>query len=259
MDKDFYYLGRTKISVTSIAETLKLIHQCIEEKRSAYICIANLRTAIYAHYHYDYRLVVNNAFLNTPDGMPLVWGGKIAGKNIERTCGPDLFKTSLMFGEKGKKHFLLGDTKDTLEKLIYKIEKEYQSQVVGSFSPEFVDSYTKYNFEHIAELINHSGAEIVWVALGAPKQDLFAAKLVQLLNDGIVVVGVGAAFRFVLGEYKDPPKVFKKMALTGLFWRAKNHPLKSFFWYIKHSLLLVYFLFIVLLNRFFRLKIYYEE
>lgn len=252
---NYYKFGRTRISITTVDETLAAIGDCIKEKKNAYITIANLRTSVFAHKNEDYRRVVNSAFLNTPDGMPLVWCGRASGaKSIQRTCGPDVFIASL---KKGYKHFFLGDTQETLDSLVVKVKNEYDADVVGAYSPDFVKSYEDYDYAKIANLIKESGAEIVWIALGAPKQDFFAERLIGML-DGVVLVGVGAAFRFVLGEYKDPPKVFKKLALTGFFWRVKDHIFSSLVWYVKHSAYLSYFMIIILLNRFLKLKIYHE-
>lgn len=255
---NFFRFGRTKISVTTVNNTLEAIDTCINGNKCEYITIANLRTSVFAHNNKLYRDIVNNAYLNTPDGMPLVWCGRLAGKKtIERTCGPDVFIESLKKGEKGYNHFFLGDTQDTLDKLVSKVKDEYGAKIAGAYSPEFVSSYEDYDYKKIASLIKDSGADIIWVALGAPKQDFFSERLSKELDKG-AIIGVGAAFRFVLGEYKDPPKAFKKLALTGLFWRVKDHPFQSLIWYIKHFSYLIYFMTVILLNRILKLKIHHE-
>lgn len=256
---DYFHIGRTRISVTTIADTLQKIHDCVNNSKKEYITVGNLRTTVLAHKDSKYRKIVNSSFINTPDGMPLVWCGRLSGlKAVQRTCGPDLFTTSLKEGKKGFRHFFLGDTQETLNKLVNTVVSNYDVNVVGFHSPDFVKSFEDYNYLEIAKLINDSKAEVIWVALGAPKQDFFAEKLLQYLDSG-VIVGVGAAFRFVLGEYKDPPKAFKKLALTGLFWRVMDHPFKSLIWYIKHVGYLIYFMIVIILNRYLKTEIYYER
>lgn len=95
-----------------------------------------------------------------------------------------------------------------------KATEEYGAQVVGCYSPPFAP-LEEYNMQDIAKKINESGANIVWTSLRAPKQDFLNAKLLPLLNDGIVLIGVGAAFRSVIGGLRQPDGILQKGV-----WRA---------------------------------------
>ena len=87
----------------------------------------------------------------------------------------------------------------------------------------------------MAKQINDSGAPIVWTALRAPKQDFLNARLVPYLNDGVVCVGVGAAFRSVLGELRQPDGFLQKMGLAGLLFKRKDSSWwNEIKWYAKH-------------------------
>ena len=84
-------------------------------------------------------------------------------------------------------------------------------------------------------MIHDSGANIVWTALRAPKQDFLNAMLVPHLNDGIVCLGVGAAFRSVIGQLRQPDGFLQKIGLAGLmFKRPESSWWSEIKWYAKH-------------------------
>ena len=152
------------------------------------------------------------------------------GMDVQRTVGPDLFVKMIEDDASGCRHFLLGDTEETLSAM----EQKYSGtakNIVGKFSPPFCD-LEDYDYKSIASMINSSGANVVWISMRAPKQDFFAVRLLPYL-DKKLCIGVGAAFRFSLGTIKHPPKIFKKLGLTGLFWRKNKVRLLK--WYVKHS------------------------
>lgn len=231
-----YRIGKVYISRTTPQNTIANIKQAINEGRNEYICVSNVRTTAFANKkaNKEYRDIMNNAYMCTPDGMPLVWMARLWGlKDVQRTVGPDLFTAMLNDKESNIKHFLLGDTEETLAQMKEKYATEGAS-IVGSYSPPFC-KLDNFDYAGIAKRINDSGADIVWLSLRAPKQDFFAVRLLPFL-DKKICIGVGAAFRFSLGQIKHPPKIFKKLGLTGLFWRKIN--LSEIVWYIHHLALL---------------------
>lgn len=218
-DTNKYRIGKVYISRTTPEKTITAITQSVKEGRNEYICVSNVRTVAYANKkaNKDYRDLMNNAFMCTPDGMPLVWMARLWGlKDVQRTVGPDLFTAMLNDKESGIKHFLLGDTEETLAQMKEKYA-DNGANIVGSYSPPFCE-LDEFDYPSIAKQINESGADIVWLSLRAPKQDFFAVRLLPYL-DKKVCIGVGAAFRFSLGQIKHPPKIIKKLGLTGFFWR----------------------------------------
>lgn len=237
MNKDRKYrIGKVYISRTTPEKTIKEITQAIEKGRNEYICVSNVRTVAYANKkkNKDYRDLMNNAFMCTPDGMPLVWMARLWGlKDVQRTVGPDLFTAMLNDKDSGIRHFLLGDTEETLAQMKEKYAKD-SANIAGTYSPPFCE-LDDFDYEGIAKMINDSGANIVWLSLRAPKQDFFAVRLLPYL-DKKICIGVGAAFRFSLGQIKHPPRIFKKLGLTGLFWRKMN--LSKIGWYFHHFALL---------------------
>ena len=188
---------------------------------------------------------MNEAFMCLPDGIPLTWMAHLWGLNeVQRTDGPDLFVSMLNKPETGIRHFLLGDTEETLSRIQ---EMFPNASIVGTYSPPFAP-LEEYDLAGMARMINSSGANIVWVSLKAPKQDFFSKMLMPYLN-GSLCIGVGAAFRFALGEYKHPPKIAQKLALTGFFWRKNRWSL--FKDYCARSILLCKWGIQILWRRFF--------
>lgn len=231
-----YCIGKVYISRTTPEKAITSIKEAVNDGRNEYICVSNVRTVAYANKkaNKDYCDLMNNAFMCTPDGMPLVWMARLWGlKDVQRTVGPDLFTAMLADKNSGIKHFLLGDTEETLEQMKKRYAKD-NANIVGSYSPPFCE-LDEFDYSGIAKMINDSGANIVWLSLRAPKQDFFAVRLLPYL-DKKICIGVGAAFRFSLGQIKHPPKIFKKLGLTGIFWRKMN--LSKIGWYFHHFALL---------------------
>jgi N-acetylglucosaminyldiphosphoundecaprenol N-acetyl-beta-D-mannosaminyltransferase len=220
---NIYKVGNLNLVAVTKLDVINFIKDNIA-KVNGYVCVTNTRTAYLSSKDKSYCAIQNNSLITIPDGMPLVWLGKLSGyENIQRTAGPELFQHFLRNEDKKIKHYLLGDTQDVLDKLTEKARDEYGANIVGSFSPPF-SSLEEYNYKEIADDINNSEADIVWLALGSPKQDIFASKLIAYTNKKIIL-NVGAAFRFILGEYNMPPKVIQKLGLTGIYWRFMQKPM----------------------------------
>ncbi|MBQ8064379.1 MAG: WecB/TagA/CpsF family glycosyltransferase [Prevotella sp.] len=243
MDLKKYLIGRVPIAITDYKHVMALISAVIRERGKGYVCVSNMRTVTFANENDEYYEVMRGSLLNVPDGTPLVWCGHWWGiKEVKRVCGPILFEKMMADKEHGFRHFFLGDTDETLAAMTKKATEDDGAVVAGSCSPPF-KPLEEYDFEGIGKMINDSGANVVWTSLRAPKQDFLAHKLVPLLHDGIVIVGVGAAFRTYLGEYKTPEGLLQQMGLGGLGMIRNSTLPKEFRWYAKHIFVLAgYFL-----------------
>ena len=239
---DFYKIGKARISVTDEEKAVLNIKEAIHNKQKGYVCVSTLRTVVIANNDEQYNDVMEQSLMNTPDGTPLVWCGHWWGlKEVQRACGPHIFPRMLKDEDPELKHFFLGDTVETLNALIIKATEEFGANVVGSYSPPF-KPLEEYDIKGIAKMINDSGATIVWTALRAPKQDFLNAMICPYLNDGIVMVGVGAAFRSVMGVLKQPDGILQKLGLAGImFKRPESSWWNEIKWYAKHSLYLIKF------------------
>lgn len=222
MNKNRFRLGKVFIEITNPQDTIDKIHAAVEKNQSGYICVSNVRTTRFANKNSDYELVMTDSMMNIPDGMPLIWLAKAWGvNNAQRSNGPTLFR-NMMNDKKSKlKHFLLGDTEETLGKIKKALDAENNTNVVGMVSPPFCQ-VDEYDYEGYVKQIRESGAQVVWTSLGAPKQDIFSRNLLKtnaMMGGALVVIGIGAAFRFYINEYKEPNKHLQKYGLTGFFIR----------------------------------------
>jgi N-acetylglucosaminyldiphosphoundecaprenol N-acetyl-beta-D-mannosaminyltransferase len=149
--------------------------------------------------------VLERGSLNLPDGMPLVWIAKRLGlaHMTQRVYGPDLMQLVLDRGQKaGLRHYLYGSTPHVLDALQRKINAQWpEAQIVGVESPPF--SADAVVSDEAIEKIAASGAQVVWVGLGTPKQDLVMPRFAE--HPDVTFVAVGAAFDFIAGTKKQAP------------------------------------------------------
>lgn len=173
---------------------------------------------IEAHKSSSFRNCLSDFYLNLPDGMPTVWVGRVKGaKDMERCYGPDIFYAFMARSAQTTiKHFFCGGKEGVAEELKQAcIEKFNNKQVVGTFCPPF-RTMTDEEMFSLAGQINASGAEVVWIGLSTPKQELFAQRLSRYTQTRLIVT-VGAVFDFYTGKVKQAPRALQKMGLEWLF------------------------------------------
>lgn len=234
MNKHRFRISKIFISKTNPEDTDKVLTDAALNGTGSYVCVTNIRMIRYADNHPTYAQLMEDAFMNLPDGVPLTWCGKAWGlKNIAVTNGPSIFHRMLSNGNSNLRHFLLGDTQQTLDNLKMKYTNEYGSNIVGMYSPPFCD-IQDLDYKSITKLITNSGANIIWVAMTAPKQDEFG-KILQDYLPNTLCIGVGRAFRLSIGEVKSAPNWAKKMGIGGLFMRRVTLH-QAGWWYVKNSI-----------------------
>lgn len=205
-----------RVSAVNLKTATARIDAAIAEGKKEYVCVRDAHGVIRCQSDAELRKIHNRAFLVTPDGMPLVWALKRAGHAVsDRVYGPDLMLSLFEAGEhRGWRHFLYGATDKTLERLRARLlEKFPDAQISGAYAPPFRELGAQEE-AGIAERINRSGADIVWVGLGSPKQELWMAHMRGRL-DASMLIGVGAAFDFHAGLKRQAPKVIQR---SGLEW-----------------------------------------
>jgi len=215
MLKTISLLG-VKVSRVNPALAVRQICEWVRQKQRTYVCVAPVSTLVDARRNPKYLSAVNAAGMVTPDGMPVVWLAQARGcKEVTRTYGPDLMREVCNHGQDlGLRHFFYGGTEDTLRKLQQKLLEAYPRMLVaGSYAPPFKLEVWQEE-KTIIESINNSGADIIWVGLGSPKQDFWMQVHRPLLNAS-VIVGAGAAFDFCAGVKPQAPRW---MQACGLEW-----------------------------------------
>jgi len=191
--------------------------QWIREHHRTYVIVATVHTVMEAHDNELVRSAISGAGMVTPDGMPLVIAGKLRGLNIGRVYGPDLMLAIFARSTaRGPRHFLYGGDHGVAKILRARLEARFpDAQIVGDYSPPF-RPMSGDEEASVAEMINASGADIVWVGLGTPKQDLWMARMRPRLQ-ACILVGVGAAFDFHAGLKPQAPKIMQDLSLEWLF------------------------------------------
>ena len=205
-----------------------------------YVCATSVHGLVEAARDSTFRQVLNRAARVTPDGMPLVWFGRLRGaRGMTRVYGPDLMK-EVCHATAGRpvRHFFYGGAPGVPEELARRLGAEFPGlQVGGVYSPPY-RPLLQPEFNRIAELINGSECQIVWVGLSTPKQERWIAAIRPLLR-ARVVLSVGAAFDFHTGRVPQAPAWMQASGLEWLFrlsqeprrlWRryAYNNPV--FMW-----------------------------
>jgi len=229
-----------QISAITLDRAVSQIRAMVTDNRCHYICVSNVHTVMTCFDNPDYRRITNEATLAVPDGMPLVWIMKGLGyTQCSRVYGPDLMlavcKNSI---QNGYSHFFYGGAKGVPEFLAAQLRREFPGlRVAGCYSPPF-HSLSPEEDEEVVKMINNSGAQLLWVGLGAPKQEIWIAEHRDRIKTP-VMVGVGAAFDFLSGRVKQAPAWMQEYALEWLF-RLWTDPKRLWQRYLYHNPRFIY-------------------
>jgi N-acetylglucosaminyldiphosphoundecaprenol N-acetyl-beta-D-mannosaminyltransferase len=202
------------ISTLGMDSALALCATQAERKQGGYVCFANVHTVTESQSNPLLRNALARAFLSVADGLPLVWVSRwLKNRPIEsRVCGPDFMRIFLE-RYRGIRSGFIGGSPGLAEKLATRFELDAPcvSPPMRPFSPESA-------WEDWQELVRKNGSkplpQVVWVGLGAPKQELWMQSLSAAVP-GVVFLGVGAAFDFLTNAKKRAPAWMQR---TGLEW-----------------------------------------
>jgi N-acetylglucosaminyldiphosphoundecaprenol N-acetyl-beta-D-mannosaminyltransferase len=235
-----------KVSAINMKRAIELADRWVAAGSPGYVCVTGVHGVMEAQSDPELRRILNQAFLNTPDGMPMSWVGCLQGfRHMDRVYGPD-FMTAMcrLSVERGYRNFLYGGNPGIAELLGETLQKKFPGlQVVGTYTPPFRDLTAEEEegfFDSVGQLQPH----IVWVGLSTPKQERFMAQYVDRLQVPLLV-GVGAAFDYHTGRVRECPDWAKR---AGLQWLhrlmqdprrlgrryLRNNP--AFLWHIARQL-----------------------
>ena len=228
MKKEFVYFQGIRFLPIGIKDALEVVVNRISKRDGDYFCFSNIHLAMEGIKNSDIRTVLNGAAANFPDGMGVAQALKMLGSRFEgRVRGADFMLKLCGYASKNNlKVFFYGNTDETLALLSEKLKNLYPGlNIAGSASPPF-RTLTKEEDDAYVRQINNSGADILFVSLGAPKQEKWMAdhkgrvKAVQL--------GVGAAFSFLTGKVRQAPLWMQKTYLEWLY-RLPQEPKKTMY------------------------------
>jgi len=212
------------INVFSMPEAVSSIVSAAQSGDSFSVYTLNLDHVAQLQQHPDFRAAYRRARFVTADGFPIVVLGRLAGTQIERTTGADLVEPVCeQAGRNGIPVFFFGSNNLTLHRTTRRLSERFKDlEVVGSFSPHVnFDPYSQQADRAIDE-IRASGARLCFVALGAPRQEIFAARCLDELP-GVGLLCVGAALDFIAHTQDRAPAITQKIGLEWA-WRMLCNP-----------------------------------
>jgi len=224
-----------KVTSESLAEVLNTIKDTLQknEKKSLYICASSVHGIIESQKDLELKKILNNAFINHPDGLPLVKMGRLLGeKKMEQIKGLCLFpEVCKMTSEMNVKHFFYGGKEGVANELANKMAKTYPGlKLAGTYCPPF-RLLSENEKNKIINAINKSRADVVWVGLSTPKQEKWIREFHKKLKVKLIF-SVGAAFDFHTGNIKFAPLWMQKIGLEW-FYRLINEPKRLWKRYFK--------------------------
>ncbi|NWK55154.1 WecB/TagA/CpsF family glycosyltransferase [Verrucomicrobiaceae bacterium N1E253] len=234
------------VAVTTYADAIDWIKAAARKADQAYaVEAANTHVASLSRHDKDFGEAMARFDLICPDGMPLVWSVNrqlpAPDQLTDRVYGPTLMLKSIEAtqGEPDLKHFLFGGKESTLEKLQLRFSEDFpETSIAGAYSPPFGE-WPEDEFDRICQKIRQSGANLVWVGLGCPKQEHWIAKHKDKLPPA-VYFGIGAAFAFHAGEVKQAPAWVQKYGMEWLY-RLCAEPRRLFKRYFTYNSLFVWY------------------
>lgn len=220
------------------------VEQILElgHKGSGYVCVANVHMLVQAYLDKSYAQIINDADLVTPDGVPLTWGMRLLdGIKQERVAGMDLVPDILdSVQETNTPVYFYGGTRNMMSIAIEKLPKVYPKlNVAGTYCPPFRDLNSREVIE-ISEEINSSGAKIVFVCLGCPKQERWMDIMKSRIN--AAMIGIGGALPVLLGMKKRAPRILQRCGLEWMY-RLYQEPRRLYKRYGYTNSLFIYLLF----------------
>lgn len=208
-------------------EVDRIIQDTINQKKKGYVCSIESNNLTIANTNTQFHRVVNEALVNLCDGSNLAWLlGKIHRKNFKSYIGANLFIKYVRMCK--YKQYFLGNTRDVLDGLKENLSKIDPNIQHMTFEELPFRKVNEFDYIGIAEKINEEKPDIIWVSLGAPKQEEFMNLLLPHLHQG-VMFGFGAIFNFNAGgngHVQRAPKWMLELKLEWLY-RAFEEPKKN--------------------------------
>ena len=212
------------INITSVPDAVASIVSAAQRGDNFSVCTLNLDHVVQLQRRPDFRAAYRRARFVTADGFPIVVLSRLIGARIKRTTGADLVEP--VCREAQKSHlpiFMLGSNDRTLSTTAKRLSERFRGlDVAGYYAPGAnFDPYSS-QADYAIDRIRASGARLCFVALGAPRQELFAARCLDELN-GTGLLCIGAALDFIAGTQTRAPSLTRKAGLEWA-WRVLREP-----------------------------------
>lgn len=228
------------LALSDYDRTLDWIDGTIAHGGRGYICVAAVHTVMACHEDPELREAVLGAEFTLPDGQPLVWAMNALGHHLpNRVYGPELMDRACERAARtGVRMYLYGGrNQGALVQLALNLRRNFPGlQLVGGYAPPFRE-LTAEEEDALADEINRSRADVVWVGIGVPKQEKWMARMRERL-EAPVLIGVGAAFDFHAGLVPQAPDRIQRLGLEWLY-RLMHEPRRLWKRYARYNPLFV--------------------
>jgi len=227
------------VHALTLTRAVIVLGEAIKRRTKGYVCVTGVHGVSEAQSDPEFRAILNGAFLNTPDGMPMVWVGRWTGfSQVERVYGPDLLVEVCKASETtGWRHFFYGGAPGTAEALAATLQARFPHlQIVGTHTPPF-RPLNMAEVKELKEIIAQAQPDIMWIGLSTPKQERFMADMLPRL-DVPIMVGIGAAFDLVSGKVRQSPRWIQRSGFEWLY-RLIQEPRRLWKRYLKNNPLFV--------------------
>jgi len=226
----FDVLG-VKIHALDLERATQIVITHSQTPPPGYVCVTGVHGVIESQDDPELKRIHHDAFLVTPDGMPLVWLGP---PQTGRVYGPDLMLAVCERGrEAGIRHYFLGGGPGVAETLAERLQQRFPGlQVVGRFTPPFREM-TETEVDDLRADVARAAPHLIWVGLSTPKQERFMARHWPHLAAGLMI-GVGAAFDFHAGLKPQAPRWMQRSGLEW-FYRLLQEPARLGPRYLKNN------------------------
>ncbi len=225
------------------SEVYSLLLNFIKAIKIGYITLNNVFSVVESVSKEKYREALNNSTIAVIDSQALSqYLLLFKSVNSARIFGPTFMEKTLEWGQKDElKHYFFGSSQETLNRMNTRVKENYPNAVIsGSFSPPYKKEFSIEESDNYIQMMNESGADIFWIGLGAPKQEIWMYENYKKLNKGIMI-GVGAGFDYLAGNTQHAPKWMKDFALEWLYrlmqepkrlWKRYLVTNTLFLWYV---------------------------
>jgi N-acetylglucosaminyldiphosphoundecaprenol N-acetyl-beta-D-mannosaminyltransferase len=206
------------LNVLDLSAAVDEMDALIAAGQRGYVSTCPAYTVMLGHERSDVRAALNGATWATADGVPVAWAQRLlGGRGAQRVYGPDLMLAlCARSAARGYRQFLLGGEPGVAADLATRLEARFPGlQTAGVLCPPF-RALTPSEEEDIIAGLNAARADVVWVGLGSPKQDLWMARYRARLTAPLLI-GVGAAFDFLTERKPQAPQALRAAGLEWLF------------------------------------------
>jgi N-acetylglucosaminyldiphosphoundecaprenol N-acetyl-beta-D-mannosaminyltransferase len=230
------------ITPLDLARTVGALMDMVRSRTKAYICVANVHTTTLAVRDTRFRRALRGAAVVVADGMPVVWRVRAAGyADVGRVYGADLIESTCAAGlARGLRHGFFGGWNGAAEIMVSRLKQRYPTlSVAGVWEPGVVAQGEQVPAA-LLKAVNDSQCDVLWVGLGAPKQEIWMAQHRPFLQ-APAIVGVGQAFDILAGRTFRAPAW---MGAHGLEWicRLVHEPRRLWKRYLVYNSLFLWYL-----------------